>query len=58
MKGHCIICGKEYEKWKWFSHHYNKEHPNNTNFIRVKEIWDVMTKEAEMFINTPRMSWI
>lgn len=67
MIGHCIICGKAYKYWEWFGYHYDKIHPEYNNpwgkngfplTIRVKEVGDAMHKEALMFANSPRLSWI
>ncbi len=66
MIGHCIICGKGYKKWKWFTHHYNKEHPEYNKpwgedgwplTIRVVEVAEAMNKEAEAFAKLPKVEW-
>jgi uncharacterized C2H2 Zn-finger protein len=64
--GHCIVCGKAYKYWKWFTHHYNKEHPwanerwgDEHTFpmtIRVKEVADAMNEEAKQFLKS-KIDW-
>ncbi len=59
-KAHCILCGKEYTYWKCIHHHYEKEHPDASNFIRIKEIAEVMDEEAKSFLKLDRLigSWV
>ena len=64
--GHCILCGKGYKYWKWFGHHYEKEHPECNKpwdgkglwplTIRVKEIADAMNEEAKAFLDS-KIDW-